>query len=218
MSDTPIVHEIGGNSQGPAIPAKDPEPRRGVLPEAPPDPFDPASLRLSQDFASTVGVKRVLTTVPCRKPNRHEFVRVHPGDEWRLETGVFEDKVNREVFLVRPELWPELAGEVYPVCIFTSISRQGDTFLWPAKLPGPDGRSNSWNESALAAARLAETKWVRVAANMGAGMYDVFEAAGELSEPTWPELSFSEILKLSFKDRFIQSVDHPAIKALRGLA
>jgi hypothetical protein len=46
MSDTPIVHEIGGNSQGPAIPAKDPEPRRGVLPEAPPDPFDPASLRL----------------------------------------------------------------------------------------------------------------------------------------------------------------------------
>ena len=39
------------------------------------DPFDPAALRLSQDFASSIGVKKVLTVVPCRKPNRHEFVR-----------------------------------------------------------------------------------------------------------------------------------------------
>jgi len=131
---------------------------------------------------------------------------------------VFEDKVNREVFLVARSLWPELAGEVYPVCLFLAVNRQGDVFLWPVKLPGSDGRSNTWNESALAAARLSESKWVRVAANMPGGMYDVFEAAGELSEPTWPELSFSEVLKLCFKDRFIQSVDHPAIRALRGLA
>jgi len=158
-----------------------------------------------------------LTTVPCRKPNRHEFVRVRPGEDWRLETGVFEDKVNREVYLVCRDLWVELAGEVYPVCLFLAVNRQGDVFLWPVKLPGADGRGNTWNESTLAAARLGEAKWVRVAANMGGGMYDVFEAAGELSEPAWPELSFAEILKLCFKDRFIQDVDHPAIRALRGL-
>jgi len=195
------------NSGGPGEPVSDPAP----------DPFDPAALRLSQDFASSIGVKKVLTTVPCRKPNRHEFVRVRPGEDWRLETGVFEDKVNREVYLVQRDLWAELAGEVYPVCLFLAVNRQGDVFLWPAKLPGSDGRSNSWNESALAAARLAESKWVRVAANMGAGMYDTFEAAGELSEPTWPDLSFPEVLKRCFKDRFIQSVDHPAIRALRGM-
>ena len=49
-----------------------------------PDPFDPESLRLTQDFAGAVAVKKVLTTVPCRKPNRHEFVRVWSGDEWRI--------------------------------------------------------------------------------------------------------------------------------------
>ncbi len=191
----------------------------GLLPdEAPaPDPFDPSSLRLSQDFASSIGVRKVLTVVQCRKPNRHEFCRVRVGENWRLETGVFEDKVNRDVYLVAPALWPELLGEVMPVCLFLSITKQGDVFLWPCKLPGADGRSNSWNESALAAAQLAEAKWIRLAANMGAGAYDVFEACGELPEPTWPELSFQEILKLCFKDRFIQSVDHPAIKALRGL-
>ena len=35
-----------------------------------PNPFNPAALRLSQSFAGTVGVKRLLTTVPVRKPNR----------------------------------------------------------------------------------------------------------------------------------------------------
>lgn len=194
-------------------------PRKTMLAADPaPDPFDPASLRLSQDFASSIGVKKVLTTVPCRKPNRQEFVRVRPGEDWRLETGVFEDKMNREIYLVVKNLWDELTGEVYPACLFVATNRQGDVFLWPTKLPGADGRSNTWNDSALAAARMAESKWVRVAANMQAGMYDVFEAASELSEPTWPELSFTEILKLCFKDRFIQNVDHPAIRALRGLS
>jgi len=185
---------------------------------APPDPFSPENLRLPQDYAASLGVKKVLTTIPCRPPNRHEFVRVRPGEEWRIETGVFEDKATREVYLVRPDLWPELAGEVHPAALFLALNRQGDVFLWRVRLPGPDGRGNTWNESALAAAGLAESRWVRVAANLGASMYDTFEAQGELSDPTWPELSFAEILRLCFRQRFIESVDHPAIRALRGLA
>ena len=40
-----------------------------------PNPFDPAALRLDQSYADTVGVKKLLTTVPVRKPNRQDFVR-----------------------------------------------------------------------------------------------------------------------------------------------
>jgi hypothetical protein len=184
--------------------------------ESAPNPFDPARLRLSQDFASHVGVKKVLTTVPCRKPNRHEFVRVRPGEDWRLETAVFEDKAVRETYLVDPAVVADLSNELFPACLFLTITRQGDVSLWPVRLPGSDGKTNSWNESALSAARLAERQWVRMAANMAAGMYDTYQATGELSEPTWPELSFPEILRLCFKDRFITSLDHPACKALRG--
>jgi len=183
----------------------------------PADPFDLNSLRLGQDFGAATGVKKVLTVVPCRKPNRHEFVRVRAGEAWRLETGVFEDKVNREMYLVDPSLWTELLGEVVPVALFLAISRQGDVFIWPVKLPGADGRSNAWNDSAIQAAQLAETKWVRMAANMNAGYYDTFEAAAELSAPEWPELSFQEIVRLSFKDRFIRDTEHPTLRALRGL-
>lgn len=181
-----------------------------------PDPFNPSSLCLGQDFTTSVAVKKVLTTVPCRKPSRHEFVRVRPGEGWRLETAAFEDRVARETYLVDRTLWPELAGEIYPVCLFLTINRQQDVFFWPVKLPSPDGRSNHWNDSALAAARLAESCWVRVAANMLAGLYDTFQAGGDLPDPQWPELSIQEVLRLCFRDRFIRDSDHPALKALRG--
>ena len=59
------------------------EPISGTTPQAPPDPFDPANLRLSQSFTETVGVKKLLTTVPVRKPSPQEFVRVHPDPEYR---------------------------------------------------------------------------------------------------------------------------------------
>jgi hypothetical protein len=68
----------------------------------------------------------------------------------------------------------------------------------------------------LAAAKLAETKWIRVVANMAAGCYDVYEATGISVEPQWPDMEFKEILRLCFKDRFIESLDHPFLKKLRG--
>ena len=37
--------------------------------QVPADPFDPENLRLDQSFAETAGVKKLLTTVPVRKPN-----------------------------------------------------------------------------------------------------------------------------------------------------
>ena len=54
-------------------------------PAAPsPDPFDPASLRLTSDFSASIGVKKALLSVPVRKPDKSWFVRVHPSDEYRL--------------------------------------------------------------------------------------------------------------------------------------
>ena len=190
----------------------------GATADAAPDPFDVESLRLGQDFASALNVKKVVTVVRCRKPNRQEFVRVRPGAEWRLQTAAFEDKVQRETYLVDRALWSDLHGEIQPVAIFATINRQADVFLWPCKLPGTDGRTNSWLDSALAAAQLAERVWIRMAANMGAGLYDVFEASAELTDPEWPDLTFPELLKLCFKDRFIRSADHPMLRQLRGEA
>jgi hypothetical protein len=72
------------------------------------DPFDPVNLRLDVSFAGTVGVKRLLTTVPVRKPHRQEFVRVHPAPEYRLTpAAIIELQGERETYLVPPQLVPE---------------------------------------------------------------------------------------------------------------
>ncbi len=60
------------------------------------------------------------------------------------------------------------------------------------------------------------TKWVRVQANMADGKYDVFEATGTIPDPEWPDMSFRDMLQLCFDDRFIDSLDHPILKQLRG--
>jgi hypothetical protein len=184
---------------------------------AAPDPFDPAALRLSHDFAA-LGVKKALLTVPVRKPDKSWFVRVHPADDYELQTRLIELKEDRETYLVAPALWPDLAAEATfsPRALFTAINRQGVLFLWPIRLPGADGKVDAWSQSALEAALRARRGWVRVAANMALGAYDVWQATGELGEPDWPDKPFRELLALAFKGKLIDSLDHPVLRKLRG--
>jgi hypothetical protein len=177
---------------------------------------DLAGLRLSQDFGATLGVKKALLTVPVRKPAKEWFVRTNP--QLRIETCVLELKEDRETYIVAPALWPELASESTfgPRALFAALNRQKVLFVWPIRLPGPDGKIDDWNRSALEAAMLAASKWVRVASNMALGAYEVWEATAEFPEPTWPELPFNDILRVAFKGRVIDTLAHPVIKRLRG--
>jgi hypothetical protein len=178
--------------------------------------FDLDGLRLSQDFGAMVGVKKAITTVPIRKPNKQWFIRVRPGEEWRFQAALLVFKEENETFLVRPELVPDLSNEVTPAELFLTMNRQGVLFVWPVRLPGPDGRVDSWSQSAIEAAEIAEEMWVRVVPNMSLGGYDLFEATGNLTEPAWPDLSFNEIMRIAFKDKIIGESNHPALKRLRG--
>ena len=60
------------------------------------------------------------------------------------------------------------------------------------------------------------TRWVRLAANMSLGAYEVFAATADLPDPEWPSLSFQEILQIAFRDNFIENLEHPICKRLRG--
>src|SRR6266436_3515702 len=120
------------------------------------NPFDPAALRLDQSFVETVGVKKLLTTVPVRRPNRQDFVRVHPDPGYRLTpAAIIELKEDREVYLVHPNMAQALPGEFSTVTLFTTINRQGTLHVWPIKLPTPEGRQNEWHRSAAEAAERA---------------------------------------------------------------
>ena len=69
------------------------------MPQSKPDPFDDLeSLKLSQDFVANAGVKRILQTVPVRKPNPQEFVRVHPDRLASAPPPLIELQEDREIY------------------------------------------------------------------------------------------------------------------------
>ena len=97
-----------------------------------------------------------------------------------------------------------------------TVNRNGTPFLWPVRLPGPDGKLDSWNTSAADAVVLAQSSWVRVAANMDLGAYELYEAPGIDAEPKWPAEPMAELLTVAFRGKMIDSMDHPVLKRLRG--
>ena len=182
------------------------------------DPFDLDSLRLDQDFASAVGVKPLLKTVPVKKPSKEWFVRTHPDPSYRLQTAVLELKEDRETYLVSPALWMELADEktFSPRLLVTSITRQGVLFVWPIRLPGSDGRIDDWSRSAMDGADEAKSQWVRIVADMDLNAYRIWPASAQLPDPAWPDITFQEIIKIAFRDKMISDSDHPVLRRLRG--
>lgn len=180
--------------------------------------FDIEKLRLDQDFSARIGVKRVIRTIPVRKPHKQEYVRVHPDDDMIFQTAILELREDHENYLVAPSLWAELPNEIKPTVLFVTISRQKVLSLWPVRLPDDSGRRCEWHQSALEAAQLARKSWVRVSANLALGAYEIYQAAGNLSEPEWPDLTLQEILEIAFKGRYIDSLDHVVLQRLSGAA
>jgi hypothetical protein len=184
--------------------------------QPPYDPFDIENLRLDQSFVSTAGVKKLLTTVPVRKPHKQELVRVHPDEAYRVQAAIIELRDDREVYLVIGPVASQLPGETTPVILYTTVTRQGVVLLWPVKLPRVDGKVNEWHRSAREAAERAMADWLFVRADISLGAYTMHIATATIPDPAWPTETLKELLKIGFRDRLIDTVDHPVLKRLRG--
>ena len=176
-----------------------------------------AGLRIDQSYTDTaVGVRKPLMTVPVRKPAKSDFFRVHP--EFHLDCYVVELKAEREHYFVKPSVAPIVSEFVEAVRLRYCVTRQGTAFLWPVKLPKDDRRADAWRQSAMEAAMLAETKWVRIAADMNLGAYQPYEAVADLGDPKWPVEPWVTVVKVALRDHMIDSEDHAVIRELLGQA
>jgi hypothetical protein len=182
-----------------------------------PDPFDLDRLKLDQSFIEKAGIKRVRTHVPVRKPSDQDWARVHPDEKYRGNFGVIKLKSDGEIYLVVREIAFDLAQWCHPVTLFTVVSSTGVVFLWPVRLPGPDGKDHpAWSSEREAAAQ-AQKCWVQIQwkSELRANEYMVSERT---TAPKLPTETFQELLALAFKDgRLIDNLDHPVVKQLRGL-
>lgn len=177
---------------------------------------DLKSLRLPANYGATLGVKKLLTSVPVGKPRKPQFFRTHVSDEMTFAAMLLEQKESRESYVVVPEVAQEISELVRPVMLHAAIDRQNNVFLIPVALPGEDGTRNPWHESLAQAVEHAKLKWLRITANMSVGGYDVYEAAASLSKPEWPEHGIDELVQVAFRGKIITSLDHPVVQSLLG--
>lgn len=197
-----------------------------TLPLAEPDPapapvsedelFSASSIKLPLNYLDQVRGQTTLVAIVVRKPRKDEFFWVHPSPDYTLDTQLLVRKEERECFLVAPPLWAEIQQELTLCRLHVCYSRTGGLFVYPLRLPNPEGRSDLWAESSLEIAGLAKSQWVRQQVAPGGGCYAATVALGELAPPQWPDLSLDEILRLSFRKSRITSLDHPVLRSLRG--
>lgn len=192
----------------------------GMLPESPPDPFDLTAIRQAQDFGSELGVKKTLKC-KVRKPSKEWWIQTHPDPEYRVEAWLLELKEEGELYWVTPNLWDDLLGEPTFVrkALFTYTAKhtfkKGDYFLWPIRLPDADGKLDDWNMSALEYARQSGV-WQRIASNREMGEYDQYLTERDWENPDWPDCPLTDLVRVAFRSKLIDTLDHPVIRNLRG--
>jgi hypothetical protein len=152
------------------------------------------------------------------KPNRQKFYKVKSGDESFFDALVIVDNTegSSETYLIDPEVVSEVVDEAIHVVFHLTISKAGDLLLWQSRLPDESGKLDDWNRSALRIKEIAQKNWVRVLSNRSHGCYEPIVAKEFDDEPVWPEESLEELVNEAFKDHYIDSLDHPVLKKLRG--
>jgi len=184
------------------------------------DPYDPALLGLSQDFVGETHVKKQWNTIRVERPSKERVFRVHPDPRFRLKTVLLELKEENETYLVLPKLRDALAAE--GTCgVFTllaCVTKKGTPFLWHIRMAAADGRWNKWHNSAWQIAEKAMSCWTLMESSREAGHYVAKydqRPPDQQQEPAWPDMAFSEWLRLAFQGNTIDSLDHPVLRRLR---
>jgi hypothetical protein len=184
-----------------------------------PSAFDPERFRISPNEMIGAVVSKVLTAVPVRKPGKQEFVRVSTDPEFRLDCGLLVLESDPRPYLVLPDVAPFMTNELKFAQLRLTITRQNNVFLWPVpQLPKVDGGTdNTWNRTHREVAARAEHDWVRMCTSRELGAYEAYMATAKMPDPVWPQLEMAEVLEIAFgESHVIASLDHPALRRLRG--
>jgi len=185
---------------------------------ASPVEFQIEGLRLPQNFDSP-GFQKSVVRINVGKPGSSVFFMVLDDEQYTFDTYLIRLKERNEHYLVDTKLWPELALEpnFKPYRLVVCVTRQDTVFLWPLKLPGSDGKLDSWSGSALDIAEAAKTRWTRMVTNMQSGAYEARHPVSTTQgPPVWPSKPMEDLMKQAFKERYISNLNHPVLRELQG--
>jgi hypothetical protein len=186
----------------------------------------PAAIPAESDLAACLSPARVagqtklppkVTALEVRKPNGQEYIRVKPGED--LALSLFKRKNGERLYLFRAELEPLLDPRgirSYRLVLAKSL-RAITPFIWAIPVP-QDDLGRTWHEAAQAAAREAETTWIKIVSDTPGRTCVTYPANGTFDEPEWPAVTFTELIALAFKNQKIDDSNHPVVRELAGEA
>jgi hypothetical protein len=185
--------------------------------------FDFDAIRLPPDFEREGGVRRQLTRLSVRKPRPQEWIRVNPDSAYsaRVATIVYKesDESKEEIYLVAPQLIPDLESELTYMTLYLAINRQGSLFIWPCRDPNPElKRGDTAAITRMEAAKAAMERYVRVQWRSPAYEISFRDDSFVETEPTWPDKQFKELCELAFikMGMFVPDLNHQVVKIIQG--
>ena len=179
--------------------------------------FDPHHYRKNhnQRTEDSAGwVRKQQTVIPVRKPSRQQFVHAHPSPDYRAEgMPTIKDESTGDIYLLAADLDlpADIENKIDLLNLATAITADGSLFVWFYK-----DSTNSWSQSARIAISEASRRWVRVIPDMSSNGYLLEAPMVSAPDPKWPPMTFVQILEAAFGARYIDSIQHPIVKKLRG--
>jgi hypothetical protein len=161
--------------------------------------------------------------VTCAKPPKGVFftVRAEISKRWQDRGFYFLlEMKDRDPFIVAPAIAKLKKEEdvIRPVLIVRYDTMAGEEGLWALKLDPPEGKSNSWNRSAMNVLKIAdEGKWVRLISAKGRYGHNISRKTFEQTPPRFSSRSFQELINSAFREeQIITSLDHEVWDALEN--
>ena len=127
-----------------------------------PEEFDLDAIRLPQNFGESSGIKKLLTTVSVRKPNRTQFFRTHP--DHRLDVMLLKYGETDDLYIVILQLRAEVEHLAKPYRLVLTVDRGGTVFIWPLAIPDEEHLLD-WHSSVMEAEVFARESWVCMQSN-----------------------------------------------------
>ncbi len=175
--------------------------------------FNLEAIRLPQNFGESSGIKKLLTTVPVRKPNKTVYFRTHP--EFRMDVSLLEYGYEKDLYVVPPELVSEVGVQTKPTRLVLAVDRYDKVFIWPLTIPDSENPL-LWHTSAMEADVVAQKEWIRIEADKAGGSYEVTPGKIQIYEPAWPDVPWNQLVSIAFKKKIIDKFNHPVLQKLRG--
>ena len=162
--------------------------------------------------------KRSLS-ITVGKPNKKSWFWICPDPDFKGQFRAIElepeDAVEKKWYLIDPALHGDLKVEqdTVDINLYTGVTNKGKVFLWPLKLSDTD-----WTSTALEAIESAQDRIIRMIPDMQSRCYFLEEALEEPTAPNWEEVldgkSFTDLLNLGFKGKYVADDSHPLFKEL----